>query len=382
MTILVSPRGNGPSRLPSLPFEDLISEYSPLGMEVESFPRSTLCSDPMEPKAFNYSSGCYSFADPLDKTAPSVQECGPLPCGSIRSFSLTLNPVGESITDVSRAFPLPDGKAEFSMFDDPFCGTSGETLPDSNPMSASASVFSDTGAEESYSDKKRHAKNKKKWKCSNCHYINNLKSKACLNCGCSSPLRSHSSSTEYDPTPFNQQTSSVSNDSSSIRPTDLADPEDPIHSSEAIRLIGEDVEVDGGYTMKDFPFAYIPPNPFGDNSLTTLKLLILRSRKSEPRICAHCGRTVTPKWRRSPPPMRFLLCNACGLQYSKSADDHNAHTISPLEECQGEYCVRARAAGKCIKRRLFNRRLRLCYYCNRLRRQHITDNDMTEDVST
>lgn len=94
--------------------------------------------------------------------------------------------------------------------------------------------------------------------------------------------------------------------------------------------------------------------------------------------------------------MRFLLCNACGLQYSKSADDHNAHTISPLEECQGEYCVRARAAGKCIKRRLFNRhildipiqrisfiqRLRLCYYCNRLRRQHITDNDMTEDVST
>ena len=166
--------GNGPSRLPSLPFEDLISEYSPLGMEVESFPRSTLCSDPMEPKAFNYSSGCYSFADPLDKTAPSVQECGPLPYGSIRSFSLTLNPVGESITDVSRAFPLPDGKAEFSMFDDPFCGTSGETLPDSNPMSASASVFSDTGAEESYSDKKRHTKNKKKWKCSNCHYINNL----------------------------------------------------------------------------------------------------------------------------------------------------------------------------------------------------------------
>lgn len=165
---------SGSSRLPSLPFEDLISQYSPLGMEVESFPRSTLCSDPMEPKAFTYSSGYYSFADPLDKTTPPVQECGPLPCGSIRSFSLTLNPVGESITDVSRAFPLPDGKADFSMFDDPFCGTSGETLPDSNPMSGSASVFSDTGAEESYSDKKRHSRNKKKWKCQNCHYINNL----------------------------------------------------------------------------------------------------------------------------------------------------------------------------------------------------------------
>ena len=84
---------------------------------------------------------------------------------------------------------------------------------------------------------------------------------------------------------------------------------------------------------------------------------MLRSRKNEPRICAHCGMTSTPKWRRSPPPMRFLLCNACGLQYNKSADKHNAHTISPLEECQGEYCVRARASGNYIKRRLFNRHI-------------------------
>ena len=46
----------------------------------------------------------------------------------------------------------------------------------------------------------------------------------------------------------------------------------------AIRLIGKDVEVGGGYTMKDFPFAYIPPNPFGDNSVAALKLVSVEEK--------------------------------------------------------------------------------------------------------
>ena len=52
----------------------------------------------------------------------------------------------------------------------------------------------------------------------------------------------------------------------------------------AIRLIGKDVEVGGGYTMKDFPFAYIPPNPFGDNSVAALKLVSVEEKYD----CSYC----------------------------------------------------------------------------------------------
>lgn len=61
---------------------------------------------------------------------------------------------------------------------------------------------------------------------------------------------------------------------------------------------------------------------------------MLHNHKSEPRVCAHCGTANTTKWRRFPTPWRFLLCNACGLQFSKNAGNHLSHTISPLEECQ------------------------------------------------
>lgn len=34
-----------------------------------------------------------------------------------------------------------------------------------------------------------------------------------------------------------------------------------------------DTDLGGGYTLKDFPFAYIPPNPYGNNSVAALKLV-------------------------------------------------------------------------------------------------------------
>ena len=53
----------------------------------------------------------------------------------------------------------------------------------------------------------------------------------------------------------------VSFDSPSLycQPSDLADPADPVHTSKAIQQFGEDAEVGGGYTLKDFPYAHIPP---------------------------------------------------------------------------------------------------------------------------
>ena len=44
-----------------------------------------------------------------------------------------------------------------------------------------------------------------------------------------------------------------------LQPSDLADPADPIHTSKAIQQFGENAEVGGGFTLKDFPYAHIPP---------------------------------------------------------------------------------------------------------------------------
>lgn len=35
----------------------------------------------------------------------------------------------------------------------------------------------------------------------------------------------------------------------------------------------DDLDIGSGLTLKDFPYAYIPPNPYGDNSSTALKLV-------------------------------------------------------------------------------------------------------------
>ena len=150
-----------------------------------------------------------------------------------------------------------------------------------------------------------------------------IETKRCLNCGNPSPYQSqHSKDYPNSPVPTMEVMNQLALNSNQIN---------------------LDIDVGGGYTLRDFPFAYLPSIPSGDSSEAALKLvdlecsfevkLALRSRKSEPRICARCGSTNTPKWRRSPPPMRFLLCNACGLQYSKGINEHT-HSISPLEECQ------------------------------------------------
>ncbi|KAK8789831.1 hypothetical protein WA158_006611 [Blastocystis sp. Blastoise] len=85
-----------------------------------------------------------------------------------------------------------------------------------------------------------------------------------------------------------------------------------------------------------------------------------RSRRKEDRECAICHTRETPKWRRSPPPERLVLCNACGLQLTKECLK-GRFKMSPLEECQGELCRRDRALGKGIKRRLFNRNILYLY---------------------
>ena len=48
--------------------------------------------------------------------------------------------------------------------------------------------------------------------------------------------------------------------------------------------------------MKDFPFAYIPPNPFGDNSLTTLKL-----------VCCFCPLVISLFYDRARVSLAFVL---------------------------------------------------------------------------
>lgn len=77
------------------------------------------------------------------------------------------------------------------------------------------------------------------------------------------------------------------------------------------------------------------------------------------RVCHECGTTVTPKWRRSPPPHRYILCNACGLQYTKDIEKgYYPSAINQMNNsnlCQGRECVNARKNGIKLYRRLFNR---------------------------
>ena len=244
-----------------------------------------------------------------------------------------------------------------------------------SPISSASMTFSDEWEMEPKTCR-RQSKNRKKWKCTNCTYRNNLsmcnhhvilhssimfhnfisiysymfylilsylmilETKACLNCGMPSPLLSSksfcssnkpmngscnptsSTSSTSSSIPSTQSTSipssppsspctpilsypsspdifmasscsspsssSSSSSSSSVlsscslsssvpvvtipadvisfdppslcfQPSDLADPADPVHTSKAIQQFGEDAEVGGGYTLKDFPYAHIPP---------------------------------------------------------------------------------------------------------------------------
>lgn len=110
--------------------------------------------------------------------------------------------------------------------------------------------------------KKRAPRSRKRWKCSNCHYLNSISTRAlhrshpeakkCLNCGSASPLLS------ADPEPSTHHTHAV-------EPPTFPDPS-------TTAPLSEDTEVGLGYRLRDFPYAYIPGNPFQDGSEAATKL--------------------------------------------------------------------------------------------------------------
>lgn len=176
------PTGSSMVRFTSLPFEGVA-----IGMEVDDDTNNFINNLYFSPSLMDSKENpsrmeteALSFADPLQLAGNTDnKQCGLLPSGSIRNMTIQMSPrCATTMTELSRECPLPNAKPNFSLFDDQYCGTSGETLADSNGLSGSTSVFSDdNNLDDTYSHKKKQPRNKKKWKCSNCHYINNLSNK-------------------------------------------------------------------------------------------------------------------------------------------------------------------------------------------------------------
>mgnify|MGYP000009442134 CR=1 FL=1 len=173
------PTTSGMTRFSSLPFEGVS-----IDMEDDGSTFLNVCFNPsfMDSKEnpSRMENEALSFADPLQLAGNTDnKQYGLLPSGSIRNMPIQMSPsCVTTISDISRECPLPNTKHNFSLFDDQYCGTSGETLADSSGLSGSTSVFSDdNNLDDTYCHKKKQSRNKKKWKCSNCHYINNLSNK-------------------------------------------------------------------------------------------------------------------------------------------------------------------------------------------------------------
>ena len=249
-------------RKPSLPFpvEDYASLYSPHEDFLSSFPSSSKESN----------------------DSPSFSL---LPRGVIRD--LPTAPKSETIADLDKKYPLslfPIDPSQHFSEENPVCpvistsvdsvgstGSTGSTgsVGSAGSGSSACSVLSlDSACSDSADDaderhtKKRAPRSRKRWKCSNCHYLNSISTRAlhrshpeakkCLNCGSASPLLS------ADPEPSTHHTHAV-------EPPTFPDPS-------TTAPLSEDTEVGLGYRLRDFPYAYIPGNPFQDGSEAATKL--------------------------------------------------------------------------------------------------------------
>ena len=270
------------SPLPSIRFEDFSSSL--LNDEV---PSSQFCFHPscddLSPSQRKSSllfpvemPSLYSPNEDFLSSFPSSNESTDspsslLPRGVIHDQSSPLKP--ETIEDLDKKYPLSllqtDSSQQFSE-ENPVC-PSGSTDSVSSTdsllsLDSTCSLDSIDDAEEHHT-KKRAPRSRKRWKCSNCHYLNSIstpilnsspkEAKKCLNCGSASPLMS------ADTSPTIHR-----NSISPKAPVDTPLFQEPSTATP----LNEDTEVGLGYKLHDFPYATIPTNPFQDGSEAVAKL--------------------------------------------------------------------------------------------------------------
>lgn len=253
------------SKMPSLPMDEFTFQLSPRNEQEPDDPfHVNLFLSPSD-RGFSELKGSLSisrhpslsFATNYEK--PEAAH-GPLSSGWIRNVTASVVPSNnEQPCTVNAKLPF-SGANSTPMFDTPFIPCATDTDSDGNPYSGS---MSDLSSFDDSIHKKQSTKNRKKWICSNCRYYNNLsllsvfifflETKRCLNCGNPSPYHSqHSKDYPNSPVPSMEVMNQLALNSNQIN---------------------LDIDVGGGYTLRDFPFAYLPSIPSGDSSEAALKLV-------------------------------------------------------------------------------------------------------------